>query len=199
VAATLVEHAPERARSFRGVLLSGIVLALAGAGAVLAVGILSAGGHRAAGAPATAGPAVSTSFGHLVVEGATRAPMARPKFGTKHDPIGPHKVQVNVTVALTNSLDRTVLYSPGQFRLRLGESGVTIAGLGVGARSATTLQPDESVRTGLSFIAPRRARKFSLEFRDIGLARPIRIELGRVPLSGRAELPPAPHPHGADG
>jgi hypothetical protein len=166
-------------------------------GPLLAVAIaLSLTGVGARGADS---PTERTSFGVFRVEHAERVPMARVKFGNVHDPIGPHKVQVEIAAVVENRLDRPVIFSPGQFRLRLDKRGVTIASVEGTATATGTLGPGERVRTRLTFIAPRHAAGMSLEFHDLGLARRPTLELGRIPLAGRTADLTVTHNHSTGG
>lgn len=166
-------------------------------GPLLAIAVtlpLAVGGARGADVPTE-----RTSFGVVRLEHALRVPMARVRFGNVHDAIGPHKVLVEIAAVVENRVDRPVFFSPGQFRLRLNASGVTIAAVEGTASATTTLQPSERVSARLTFIAPRKAERMSLEFHDIGLARPLRIELGRIPIAGGAGELPLTHHHATGG
>lgn len=147
------------------------VLALGAAGAALAV--------LPQTPEATPSPTASTSFGLVSVEGARvlRAAKAEPPPHGAGDPRG--KVELEVAVAVTNRLDRPVLHSPGQFRLRVGTDGPTITALRSSIRPGT-LGPGATLDLRLVFIAPRNDPRLLIEFQDPEGLRPLRIRLPRL-------------------
>jgi hypothetical protein len=182
-------------------------------GAVVALATLSGGGvgrHAHPAATDTAlttarsndiGHSIPTSYGVVAVESVKKLTglTAKQLGGVTHYPsyFGPHLMQVQVFVELSNLEQHPVRYSPRQFRLIVGSgrplplSGTTLPG--------GTLQPSASIDGQVTFIAPRRARgrpQLWLEFRDPGAKDPVRIDLGSARTRGR--IPPAVqrHEHG---
>jgi hypothetical protein len=136
------------------------------------------------------GRSLRTSFGVFALEnvekltGLTRKQLG----GMTHFPsyIAPNLMQVQVALQITNLKNHTVDYSPGQFRLVLGNgrpiklARTTIPG--------GTLQPSASIDGLLTFIAPRRSKgrdHLWLEFRDAGTTTPIRADLGLARTKGK--------------
>jgi len=174
----------------RAAALFGVVgvLGLAGAGFSL-VGLVSGPAHGGEVRTLAPTPAWSSaaSFGPVVVEAVERGALSL--HGGRHSDPSDRSDEVRVRVRLTNRLARTVAYSPGQFRLRLAETGTTIS-------PVDPNPPPGAIRAGttllqrLSFIVPARRTALVLVFDDIGAATPVSIGLGS--LRG-----PAPHPDGS--
>jgi hypothetical protein len=126
---------------------------------------------------------VRTSFGSVVVGTAQSLPGVTRKAlaGANHGIGGyvpPDKVQVQVTVEITNRLRTPIPYSPSQFSLISG-TAKPIAVTGSSIRPATLL-PDAAVEATLIFVAPRKGQKLKLAFQDRGRSTPFLIDLGRV-------------------
>lgn len=126
---------------------------------------------------------VRTSFGSVVVGTAQSLPgLTRKSLAGANHGIGgyvpPDKVQVQVTVELTNRLRNPIPYSPSQFSLIAG-TAKPIAVTGSSIKPATLL-PDAAVEATLIFVAPRRGQKLKLAFQDRGRSTPFLIDLGRV-------------------
>jgi hypothetical protein len=180
--------------------LVALVGAFALAGAALAAGIaFSSADHAAApaAAPSAAddlGRELRTSFGVLAVVSLQQTPglSAKALAGLTHFPsyVPPSRMQVRVSLQLSNVLDHPVRYSVSQFRLRVGD-GAPIAPSGASIPSGT-LQPSAAVDQTLSFIVPRNERRGAhliLEFRERGGEPPLVVELGTV--RSAAAPPPA--------
>jgi hypothetical protein len=147
--------------------------------------------HSHAASSSTAGGAsgygiasdVRTSFGSVVVGTAQSLPgLTRKSLAGANHGIGgyvpPEKVQVQVTVELTNRLRTPIAYSPDQFSLISGKAK-PIAVTGSSIKPATLL-PDAAVEATLIFVAPRKGQKLQLAFQDRGRSEPFLIDLGRV-------------------
>lgn len=177
----------------RRALMAYAFLALVGAfalaGAVLAAGITVTSSDHAETPVAAPSPTddlgreLRTSFGVLAVvrvdqvHGLTAKDLA----GFTHFPsyVPPSKMQVQVSLQLSNVLDHPVRYSAQQFSLRVGD-GPPIAASGASIRSGT-IQPAAAVDQTLSFIAPRNQRRgvpLTLEYRDPENGRPLLVHLG---------------------
>lgn len=175
------------------ILAIGVQLALLGAylGGRLVFGDSSSSSghtHVAASTPGADGSYgiasdVRTSFGSVVVGTAQSLPgLTRKSLAGANHGIGgyvpPDKVQVQVTVELTNRLRTPIPYSPDQFTLISG-SAKPIAVTGSSIQPATLL-PDAGVEATLIFVAPRKGQKLKLAFQDRGRSTPFLIDLGRV-------------------
>ncbi|HYM63398.1 MAG TPA: hypothetical protein VES61_01850 [Gaiellaceae bacterium] len=163
-----------------------LVLVLALVGAVLAGGVLlqGAGGHVSAASapssPAGLGHAYATSFGIVSVERAAKLKGAPgvAADASRHT-ASDIALQVEIQVTAMNRLTRPVIYSPGQFRLRLGPGGQTIAAVKSGRPGS--LAPGEHTRARLRFMVPDGSSgRLAVQFDDIGRSRPIEIDLGRL-------------------
>ena len=126
---------------------------------------------------------VRTSFGSVVVGTAQtlKGVTSRALAGNNHNIAGyvpPGKVQVQVTVEITNRLRTPVPYSPSQFSLIAG-TAKAIRATGSSIKPATLL-PDAAIEATLVFVAPRNGKKLKLAFQDRGRAAPFLIDLGRV-------------------
>jgi hypothetical protein len=181
-----------RAWNLLVVALVGGTLALAGAGAVLAAGIVAAGDSHSASSvkppiltgPFGTGQDVPTSFGVVSVEYAEKinGTTAKQTGGQTHGISGfvpADKVQVQASVTLTNLLDQPTAYDPRQFRLLVGKDRKPVNEVRANIKPGA-LQPDAAIDARLSFIAPRNGDKLWIEFTDPGRAKPILIDLGRT-------------------
>jgi hypothetical protein len=166
-------------RALTAYLFVAFVSAFALVGAALAAGIaFTSSDHTAAtvAAPPAAddvGRELRTSFGVLAVVSVQqiRGLSTKELAGFTHFPsyVPPDKMQLRVSLQLSNVLKEPVRYSARQFRLRVG-NGPRIAPSRVSMRSGT-LQPSAAVDQTLSFIVSRtnrRGAKLTLEFRDRG-------------------------------
>lgn len=174
-----------------------VIVALAGAGAYLALGMLS-GEDEAGGTPEvqlSSGPfgtaqEIPVSFGAFVVQNVEKTPGVRPRDvqGQTHNVqslIGPDEQAIHATVGLTNLIATPVDFSPGQFRLvvgdgdRPGSDDKRIPATG-GTVNAGSLQPDAGITGRLTFVAPRDGSRLWLEFKDPQQAKPVLVDLGRT-------------------
>lgn len=163
-----------------------LVLVLALAGAVLAGGVLlqGVGGHgseaSAPSSPAGLGRAYTTNFGIVSVERAAKlAGAPGVALDATGHAVGHIALQIEIEVAATNRLSRPVIYSPGQFRLRLGPGSQTIAAVRTGRPGS--LAPGERTDTRLRFMVPDGSSgQLAVQFDDIGRGGPIEIDLGRL-------------------
>ena len=185
--------------------LLSVVLAVAGG--LLARGMIEAGRDSAAlqrdaslapKAPAAIAQDVPTSFGVVAVESMTKnaGPTAKALAGMTHgvgNLVPPNRLQVDVTVTLTNLKGKVVRYSPAQFRLRASRRNKP-AQNGRSFRLARasvppgTLQPNASIDATLTYIVPRDGSKLWMTFDDAPRAPPILFDLGRIDRTPRGAL-----------
>jgi hypothetical protein len=83
---------------------------------------------------------------------------------------------VAVQIEMYNGTDRDVLLSPGQFRLRLGATGTTVAPYDVGSSTAV-LAPATTLDTWITYLAPAEESDLLLEYQDTGLVDPLNFRL----------------------
>lgn len=164
--------------------------------AVLAVGGLSLATSMVARGQAFARPAaprsdsyglgqdIPTSFGIVSVEyvqqlnGLSGEDLGGMTHGIQNY-VPPDKVQLQVSIGLTNLLNTTVDYSPAQFQLTVGRGGPPIAPAGA-TFPAGRLQPNAGIDGRLRFVVPRDSADLWIEFREPGRAQPILIALGTI-------------------
>lgn len=92
---------------------------------------------------------------------------------------GPHGIwpqTVVVQVEVHNGLDRPLLFSPGQFRLRVGEDGPSVTPYDTEG-SAEGLPARSTRTTWVSFLAPQDAADLAVEFTEAGASRPMSTRL----------------------
>jgi hypothetical protein len=168
--------------------LVGLVASLALAGSVLAHAMITGGsghGHSPSAAHARpgVGDPVSTGFGTVTVERAEKIGglTSRALAGLVHgvqNLVRENRLQVQVSLLLTNRSGSAAPYSPDQFRLRIGGSGRP-----VGPQSSTILpgelSPGASIEAHLGFVAPRDGSGLVLEYREPSADEPMFIDLGR--------------------
>jgi hypothetical protein len=177
------------------ILAIGVQIALLGAylgGRMVFGGASSASTAQAGFVSASTGPGaggygiasdVRTSFGSVVVGTAQSLPgLTRRSLAGNNHGIGgyvpPDKVQVQVTVEITNRLRTPIPYSPSQFSLISGTAKpIPVTGSSI---KPATLLPDAAVEATLIFVAPRKGQTLKLAFQDRGRATPFLIDLGRV-------------------
>jgi hypothetical protein len=157
-----------------------LALVLALAGAALSARLLTAGADGALHQHGTAG-SVRASFGSLAIAEVRTLPGLTPRAlaGVTHFPsyVPPTSMRVQVTVVLTNTLDRPVRYAPEQFRLWAGVRRTSRAS--GGSTPAIALQPRASLEARLEFVVPRRGSRLWLEYGDPGRPRTTLIDVGR--------------------
>lgn len=191
--------APVRRDNRALLLILAVGLQVALIGAYLGAKTLSTGdGHAHVASTPPQGPSggygigsdVRTSFGSVVagtaqsLPGVTRKALAGANHGIGGY-VPPDKVQVQVTVEISNRLTTPIPYSPSQFTLISG-NGTPIPVTGSSIKPATLL-PDAAVEATLIFVAPRKGQKLKLAFQDRGRSTPFLIDLGRVDTSPTRE------------
>lgn len=158
-----------------------LALVLALAGAALSARLLATGTGGALHQHGATG-SVRASFGSLAIAEVRTLPGLTPRAlaSVTHFPsyVPPTSMQVQVTVVLTNTLDRPVRYAPEQFRLWAGLRSTSQAS--DGSTPATALQPRASLEARLEFVAPRGGSRLWLEYSDPGRPRATVIDLGRA-------------------
>ena len=157
------------------------VTALALAGAVISFTVL-AGGPRH-GAVTSLAPApgwhASASFGPLTVESVERGADRGHAGAHAFEPGTGDSDVLRVDVRLDNRLDRAVVFSPGQFRLRVRGARGTISAIDP-LRTPGSIGPGESLTEPLAFLVSSRLTDLTLEFADLGAPRPLSIRLGSL-------------------
>ena len=99
---------------------------------------------------------------------------------------GPHGIwpqTVVVEVEVHNGLDRPLLFSPGQFRLRVGSGGPSVTPYDAEG-SAEGLPAHSTRTTWVSFLAPQDAADLAVEFTEAGASRPTSTLLRSVATDG---------------
>jgi hypothetical protein len=176
-----------KAASAAAFAVVGAAVALSLVGGVVAFRAVGSGStgeteQVAQAAQAALGQDVPTSFGVVAVEyvqrvaghpahilgGSGRRAGTLPAAGQS---------ELSVAVALTNLRDRTVDYTPGQFRLRLAR-GPTLAPSGANFEPGT-LQPHAGIEGRVSFVVPKGHSAKAVEFQDRDRA--VVINLRRLP------------------
>jgi uncharacterized protein DUF4352 len=165
------------------------VVGLAAAGIVASAGLVARGAEEPS-VPVLKGPFgvsqdIPTSFGAVAIDnvekvnGLTAKALAGMTHGISNY-VPPNKVQVQAAVTLTNLLgEKTVDYSPTQFRLLVGRKRKPVKDVRASFRPGT-LQPNASISGQVKFIAPRTGSHLWIEFTDPGRAKPMLIDLGRT-------------------
>lgn len=201
---------PDRRSVVLGLGLVLAVAVLAIAGGVTAAGVLTAGepvaparefpspaGRQAAG-PFEVGDDVPTSFGAMSVKHAERINglTSRDLAGMVHGVNGlirEDKSRMQASVTLTNLRDGTLRYTPTWFTLRTSKDGKPIKITAASLKSGV-LEPDASIDVRIDFTAPRRAKRFWIDFADPAGGKPLTVALGNVkelasrrPASRRAQ------------
>jgi hypothetical protein len=163
------------------------VVAAVGALAVGGGGLVVAGlgsGERPSvvrEAPASAAWDATTSVGPMSVQRVER--FAGPPHGGGHGATE-RSDRIRVSLTLTSTRKRRVPFSPGQFRLRLDGSGVTVAATRPNPPPAS-IAAGETLRPQLTFVVPAASASFALVFDDVGRPRPLPIVLGSLPREGK--------------
>lgn len=156
------------------------------------------GGERSSGSRApTRGRGARTAFGSVAVLSASwqRSPQdaAVPQHGDRHLPENPEQVArhgvwsqaVLVGVEVHNGLDRPLLFSPGQFRLRVGHHGPTVTPYAA-AGSSRGLPAGSTLTTWVSFLTPDDAADLAVEFTETGAEHVLSMPLAPIAATGPA-------------
>lgn len=96
----------------------------------------------------------------------------------------PHGVwaeSVLVGLEVHNGLDRPMLFSPGQFRLRVGADGPTVTAYDT-ERPPGALPAGSTLTTWVSFLAPKGADDLAVEFADPDADDVLAMRLGQAKL-----------------
>ena len=151
------------------------------------------GGRRAP----TRGRGTWTTFGSVALLGWNRRPHDTANVATHHPGVAPfsddglknpHGIwseTVLVGVAVHNGRDRPLLFSPGQFRLRVGTDGPTVTAYDA-ERPPGGIPADSTLTTWVSFLAPKGSDDLSVEFADQDAADVLSMRLGRSTAVGVA-------------
>jgi hypothetical protein len=164
----------------------GTVCALAAGGGVLAAAALAGGAERPVvvrEAPAPGAWTARASSGPVSVKRLERLTGA--PHGAGHVDFAGHVTttsgadRIRVTVTVANSGRRTMPYSPGQLRLRLGGVGTTVPPTRPNPPPGS-IAAGETLEQRLTYVVPAQLTSFALTFADLGRAAPLAIELGRL-------------------
>ena len=142
----------------------------------------------------TRGPGRWTTFGSVALLGWNRRSHAATGIDTRHGghdaaadgPVNPHGVwtdSVLVGVQVHNGLDRPMLFSPGQFRLRVGADGPTVTAYDA-ERPPGGLPARTTLTSWVSFLAPPDADHLAVEFSDPEADGVLSLGLGRTTATG---------------
>jgi hypothetical protein len=192
----MIPHTAAPPRALPPLLLYGVilvVLAVAAAGALVAVTGAGAADPGAADRPSLPGTdqQVPTSFGTMIVGRVTNVNglTAKDTAGVTHgiqNLVTSENAQVEASLYLSNAGETTQPYSPTDFSVRrLRPDGRTRvvptvkSDVGPGV-----LQPRATVELRLGFVVPRDGSRLVLAYDDPGADRPILIRLGRVNANG---------------
>lgn len=163
----------------------GALMGIGGSVVVAATaGTCSADRPRESRSP-TRGPGRWTTFGSIALLGWTEhthttdtsvhGPGQHEGAGQQHLGGGPHLIWpqiVVIAVEIHNGLDRALLFSPGQFRLRVGPGGPSVAPYDTEGW-AEGLAAGSTRTTWVSFLAPRDAADLAVEFTEAGAAQTV--------------------------
>ncbi|MGZ5399352.1 MAG: hypothetical protein ACXWDM_05015 [Nocardioides sp.] len=169
-----------------GTLVSGVA-----AGAWLGGG---SGGSPGSRLP-TRGRGARTAFGSVAVLGASRQLL--PAGGAVHGHGDHHRGEqpdagaghgvwsqtILVGVEVHNGLDRPLLYSPGQFRLRVGHHGPSVTPYDAEG-PPRGLSPGSTLTTWVSFLAPQDAEDLAVEFTEAGAEDALSVALAPHAATG---------------
>ena len=172
-------------------MVVGVVVALAGAGAVLAALLLTQGGATDSGTAA----ALPTGTGTLEV-GALSVSLKHDSKDMIGMPAGHDEAAqatVMVPVTLTNTTAEPVSYSPGQFRLLAGNTEVAP---GAAAAPAQTLRPHAAISLRLTFSSAT-AERSRLRYSP-AVGSPVVADLGPISQQSAPARPQKPAQPGAD-
>jgi hypothetical protein len=170
-----------------------------GLGGTLTTGVAARawlGGGSGSGRAPSRGRGKWTTFGSVALLGWNRqhhdTTSVSMRHGGGHQPddgaVNPHGVwteTVLVGVEVHNGLDRPMLFSPGQFRLRVGANGPTVTAYDT-ERPPGALPAGSTLTTWVSFLAPKGADDLAVEFADPDAADVLAMRLGQAKLTGVA-------------
>jgi hypothetical protein len=171
-------------RPWGAAALLSAVAALALAGAVISVVMLSGGlRHDGAGRVTSLAPQpgwkAAASFGPLTVERVERGAGGAHASAHEAEPGAVRSDVVRVEVRLGNRLDRPVVFSPGQFRLRVRGARGTISAVDP-RRTPGSIGTGDTLAQPLAFMVPAPLTDLTLEFADLDTPRPVSIHLGSL-------------------
>ena len=189
-----------------GLGLAGAIVAvrtLSVSGEAAAVGFPAAAGQQWQGSPANdqltkvVGISHDTSFGVVAVTnvetigGITAKAVSGVTHGV-HGLVRRGRMQVQVSVELSNTQSSVVRYDPRQFRLRVGPR--RILRVNTASIKPGVLQPGAAIGATLSFVGKAAPQKtLVLEMADRGP--PVRIVLGPARAFGSVSTKPDPYAH----
>jgi hypothetical protein len=163
-----------------GVLMGAGIAGIVGGGSLIA-----AGQHADNDGGISRGEGVWTSFGSVRINAAERQARNPQVPGADHAAAnaqgghGGHAVasktaqpfnltwgdHMMVELEVHNGLDRKVLFSPGQLRLKVGADGPTVTNRGPGTGKGA-LEPGSTSHFWISFLVPSDVQDISAEFTD---------------------------------
>jgi hypothetical protein len=170
-----------------------------GVGGTLATGAAARawlGGSPGARTSPTRGRGPWTTFGSVALLGWNRHHHATAVVAPHHSGgpfsddglVNPHGIwseTVLVGLEVHNGLDRPMLFSPGQFRLRVGTDGPTVTAYDA-ERPPGGLPGGSTLTTWVSFLAPKQAGDLAVEFTDPDAADVLALKLSRATAVGVA-------------
>lgn len=126
----------------------------------------------------------STAFGRVAVIRARRMHRTGAATGPHHgrapseptdDHLAPEHLvwsdYVRVDIEVENASARSVLLSPGQFRLRVGDAGPTVSLYDAG-RPVLAMAAGTTLTTWVGFLAPPEVSAFGVEYTEAGAVTP---------------------------
>ena len=177
-----------------------IAAAGGGAASAVAAGVVLMRAHTSGGPThGRAGRAIATSFGSVALLGSSR-PLLAPAGVAQHEhghaasgalvPSAVHGAwtdAVEVDVEVHNGLHSPMELSPGQFRVRVDDTGPTVS-LYSADRDAGPVEPGSTTTMRIRYLVPPQEHGLSLEFADTGAA--AAVLLGTLERAGGQEARP---------
>lgn len=190
--------APTRStgRGFVLVAFVAFVLALAMAGAVVAILALAAGHDEDAHSGVALGQPIATSFGTVTVSssetlgGLTSGDLGGVTHGIQNLVLS-DKAQVEVFVAFTNTSGSSVLVEPAQFRLLVQGTADPVVPTG-STMEPLRLKSGASVEAGITFVVPQSGAPMTVAYQDPGASADAAIT---VPIGVLGQAPAADPGH----
>lgn len=183
-----------------------MIVGLAAIGGYLAIAALtqSASNWNAGGLQSDAFAVrqeIPTSFGSVTVANVDQiAGLTDEQMGMMAQGMGigslvpPNKVQIEVSVTLTNRLDYPVPYSPDAFALLSSTSSEPLTEDWTSIQPGL-LQPKSSIEATFRFITARDNAHLWLGFREDASDKPVRVSLGQTDQAPPDAQPSGDHHH----
>jgi hypothetical protein len=176
--------APRRGSATALYAIVASAIAMAMVGGVLALGFFNRpAGHHPRGTEDAlkVGRVYQTGFGVISVDSVLKltphlAKALASAHGTRHD-VRRGTVDLRVAVSLTNLSHRPASFSPGQYRLRIGQGG-RWRSPDASTLKAGPLAAKRDTKTILSFVVPAKSKGFWLEYDESARTNPLLFHLG---------------------